>query len=140
GRELTPIDVDDVRGDERGGAFDDVDAEVAELLRIVVVADVAAPRAHRLHDRARRDARPRRLEPELLGVAHLMEQLRRGDERLRRHAAGPEAVAAERRAVDQRDAAPQARAAGGGDEAGGAAADDDHIVAVSGQRLAVRSG
>ena len=60
-------------------------------------------------------------------VPHLMSEPRRRHQRLRRHAAGPETIAAELLALDQRDLAPEPRAAGGGDESGGAAADDDDV-------------
>ena len=107
---------------------DHVDAEGAELLRIVgVMLDGVALRAHRIHHRLRRYARGLRFEPVGVGVLHLVNEPRRGHERLGRHAAGPEAVAAEFLALDQRNLAAEARTAGGGDQAAAATADDDDV-------------
>src|SRR5216684_4108670 len=56
-----------------------------------------------------------------------MNEARCGNERLRRDAAGPEAVASELLALDQRNLAPEARTAGRGHQSGGAAADDHDV-------------
>ena len=56
GGEAASVDVDLVSGDELRVAEDHLDAECAELRRIVVVLDGVALRAHRIHDRLRRHA------------------------------------------------------------------------------------
>ena len=111
-------------------SIDDVDAELAELGRIVVRLDGAPRRAHRLHDRLRRDPRLLRRESEGVRVPQLMGELRACHQRLRRHAAGPEAVAAEFLALDERDLATETRAAGGGDQSGRSTADDHYIELI----------
>src|SRR5207247_5219995 len=60
------VHFDGVRRLESRASFDDVDAELAELLRIVVMLDGVPRRTHRLHHRARRDLRLDRLEAERL--------------------------------------------------------------------------
>ena len=62
-----------------------------------------------------------------LGVLHLMDEPRRRHQRLGRHTAGPETIAAKLFALDQRNLAPEARATGGGHQSGRAAADDDDV-------------
>src|SRR5581483_9957291 len=70
--EDSSIDLDLIARDELRAAEDDVDAEAAEFLRIVVMLDAMPLGAHGIHDRARRDRRFVTLESEDVRVAHLM--------------------------------------------------------------------
>ena len=58
-----------------------------------------------------------------VGMSHLVGDARRLEQRLRRHAAVPEAVAAELVLLDERDLGAERRAAGGDDQSARAAAD-----------------
>src|SRR5712692_9712379 len=62
-----------------------------------------------------------------VGVLHLMNELGARDERLRRHAAGPETIAAEQLALDERDLAAETHTTGSGHQTARASADDDDI-------------
>jgi hypothetical protein len=79
-----------------------------------------------------------------VGVAHLVGDARRLDQRLRGHAAVPQAVAAELVLLDQRHLGAERGAARRDDEAAGAAADHckvevrAHEAKASGFRLVVR--
>src|SRR5260221_659813 len=137
GDEPAAVDFDLVARDQPGIAFDDIDAESAELLGVVVWRDAAALLPHRLHDRARCHLHVDRCQAIVAGVAHLMNELRRGDEGLGRYAAGPEAVAAEGLALDERRAPPEARTPRCRDQPPGAAP-DDHDVEVLGHARILR--
>ena len=77
--------------------------------------------------RARIGLRIGRRQRPSLRIAHLEGDLRRLDQRLRRHAAVPQAVAAQLVLLDQRDLGAERAAAGGDHESAGAAADHDDI-------------
>ncbi len=121
------IDVDLAARRQRGLAEDHLDAECAELFRIIVMLDGVALRAHRIHHRLRRHARRPGFQAVGIGMLHLVNETRRGHQRFGRHAAGPEAVAAQLLPLDQRNLASEARAAGSGNQPGRPSADDDDV-------------
>ncbi len=77
--------------------------------------------------RARSGLRIDGAERPAVGVAHRVRDARRLEQRLRRHAAVPQAVAAELVLFDQRDLRAERGAAGRDDQTAGAAADDREI-------------
>ena len=103
------------------------DAEPLEARLAVVGLDrgdhAADMRAHR--DGV--DARLLAMHAEARGLAHAMRGLAGGDQRLRRHAAEVEAVAAHMRALDQHDTLAQLGRARGDRQAARAGADDADI-------------
>ena len=82
-----------------------------------------------LHDGGEIDAHGTAdLNAEVAGAANLVGGARGGQQRLGRHTADVEAVAAEEVFLDQGDARPQAGGPGGADQARRAGADDDEVV------------
>ena len=108
-------------------AEDDVDTEAAEAFGAVVGLDARDDAGDALHDlgevRLRRDGWQR----PAVGLAHLVGDPRRFDQRLGRHAAVPEAIAAEPVLFDEGDLGAQRRAAGGDDEPARTAADHHDV-------------
>ena len=68
-----------------------------------------------------------RFDPHAIGSAHVVGASGGRDQRLGRHAAGPQAVTARAVPLDQRHPRPDAGCTDGGDESGGAAADHDEV-------------
>ena len=120
-------DVDRVTRGKASAAEDHVDAETAKPLRTVGRLDLADDRRDPFHHARELGPRVVRRERKAVGVAHRVGDPRRLEQRFRRHAAIPQAVAAELVLFDQRDLGAQRRAAGRDDQAAGAAADHRDI-------------
>ncbi len=96
---------------------------------------------HAPHMRAHRvpvDRRRRQVDPEAAGAARRFGRMRRGQQRLGRHAAGVEAVAAHRPALDQRHLEAELGCDRRDRQPGGAGADHGKVVALGHRRAPAR--
>ncbi len=132
--EAAAVHLEAIAPDEAAVALDDVDAEPAEAFRAVVGFDAADHRGDPFHHLREVDLRRRGGNRPALGMAHLPGDARRLDQRLRRHAAVPQAIAAQSVLLDQRHLGAERRATRGDDESAGAAANDDEIELGSSHR------
>ena len=102
----------------------------------VVGGECCPEPAHARHDRGEVDAGALgHADAEVAGVAHVGRGARRAQQRLGRHAADVETVAAEALALDQCHPATEAGRAGGRDQPGGAGAEDHEVIAARGRRV-----
>ena len=122
------------RRDDPGRAVHDIDAEPGVALGRVVRLDRPDHRLHPFHDGGEVEVGARRGDAEFVRTRHVRQQPCRADQRLRRHAAGIEAITAQLVLFDQRhpglDCGSDVRS-----HQPGAAAADDHDIAVEARRL-----
>ena len=93
----------------------------------IVMRKLSAARTHALHDGGEIDI-DAHAHSGITGGARLVHGARRAKERLRRHAAGVQAVAAQPLALDERHAGPKSGGANCRNETGGAAANRDEVI------------
>ena len=116
---------------ELGGAVHDVDAHLLEALGVVVGRrDLLLHGPDVLPHAAPVDRGLDRLDAELVGSAHVVGDLARGEERLARDAARPEAVAADPAALGDGDLEVERGGELGRHHAARAHADDDEVVPI----------
>ncbi|MEL6905622.1 MAG: hypothetical protein AAFP22_09460 [Planctomycetota bacterium] len=124
------VDLDRLGPREAARAEEDIDAQISEACGGVVARDGGALRTHAVHERREVDRDLAGVDSEAPGAARVVGGTGRADQRLRGHAAGDEAVAAEQVLLDERHPRADPRCASGGDQACGPAAEDDEVVAV----------
>ena len=120
--------------DDARRALRHVDTQPGVALHRIVRLDLLDDPLHALHHFAEVEVGCGTAHAELLGALHMRQELGRADQRLGRHAAGVQAVAAHRVLLHQRDLGLDGRGDVGRDQPGRAAADDDQ-VAVEARRL-----
>ena len=113
--------------DEARLLLQDAHAERLEALDRIVGRDGGDHLVHVIHDAAEVDLGLDRRDAEGRAVALRLRGLGGGDQRLGRHAAVVEAIAAHLGALDQHDAEAELGGARGDDQAGRAAADDADV-------------
>ena len=118
---------------ERGRAEEHVHAESGKACRGIVRRDGRARGPHARHHRAEVHVVQRGVDAERRAARNRGGSVRRRQQRLRRHAAGVQAIAAEAISLDQGDGGAEAGRAGSRDQARGASADHHEIVAGQGR-------
>jgi len=133
--EPAAADLERVRRDEPARAEDHIHAEAAESFRAVVGRDARDHRGDAFHHSCEVGLRIDAVHCPAVRAAHLVRDARRLEKRLRRHAAVPQAVAAEPVRFDQRNLGAQRCAAGRHHQSAGAAADHDDVELRCGQQV-----
>ena len=131
--EAVAVHLERRRSREAPAAEEDVHAEPGEAPRAVDRCEAGAEPSHARHHGGEVDVDRGHVHAEGAGLARVGGGARRGDDRLRRHAADVQAVAAEDVALDERHARAEPGGARRRDEAGGARADDDEVVPAGGR-------
>jgi hypothetical protein len=117
--------------DEFGVAVDELDAHLLEALRVVVgLCDLLLHGVNALPHVAPVDRGLDGLDSEVVGGAHVVRRLRRGQQRLARHAAGPQAIAADAAALRHRDLEVESGGELGRHHPPGTHPDDHEVVPV----------
>ena len=129
-------DLDGPWVDDRRVALHHVDTKPAVAFHRVVRLDLANNSRHPLHQLGEIEARVGVGDAVARRVLHLLQQVRRADQRLARHAAGVQAIAAHAPRLDQRDLRLHRGGDVARDQARRAGTDDNH-VAIEALRLRV---
>ena len=126
-RDAPAVDLDRVRPGEARRTLNDVDAQRPEALDRIDRRDTGNDAVDMAVDRGEIDLGAGRRHTEAPGGAYDLRRMAGRQHRLGRHAAGVEAVAAHRAALDQHGARAELGAAGGDRQAGGPGADHADI-------------
>ena len=121
------VHLDFVRRNEAGRPLDHIDAHGAKTLGIIVRLDHGPSGADAGENVRSLDRRPDGPQAVRGGVTKMMRHPGRADQGLGGHASGPEAVAAQAVALDQRHVRAEPRAPGGGHETRRTSANGDDV-------------